>query len=189
MYSPRMIHLPNTKSALQITAEGSKEEIKKLRTLNIVLEICDELYELKPFAIKTVPWKLETCKFADKCRNKACRFVHSESERYLPIVIKTNEEFVDHLEILIPGLKFKPYRSRWAANAWAPRTPTLEKMVTNYAKALKEYLLLKGTFKTRPCQKSFAHDKESCVFFHEDEVAPSETVTEIETVEEGYESY
>ncbi len=189
MYSPRMINLPNTKSALQITAEGDKTEIKKLRTLNVVLEICDELYELKPFAIKTVPWKLEACKFAERCKNKVCRFFHSENERYLPIVIKTNEEFVSHLEVLIPGLKFQPYRSRWAAHAWAPRTATLEKIVTNYHQNLKEYLIQKGAFKTRPCQKTFQHDTESCVFLHEGETNPLQTEVEPEIDEEGYESY
>jgi len=163
----------NTLEALKITQEGDKIGIKELRQKDIDLMICGQVYRIKPYAVSAKPFRVEQCRFADRCRCKSsCRFWHSEKEIHLPVVINTSSEFVEHLQTIIPGLNFRFNGVTYAANAFAPATATLRRIIGEYQGHLKKVLTAKKTWKTTECSKNFEHDTQKCMYLHEGEMPP-----------------
>jgi hypothetical protein len=163
----------NTRQAMKITQEGDKLCIKELRQKDVDLMICGQVYRIKPYAISPTPFRLEPCKFAERCRAKAsCRFWHSEKERHVAIVISTSKDFVEHLQTLMPGLNFKFNGITYAANAFAPATVTLRKIIADYQDHIKAVLVASKAWKSTVCNKNFEHDTQKCMYLHEGEIPP-----------------
>jgi hypothetical protein len=163
----------NTLQALKITQEGDKLAIKELRQKDVDLLICGQTYRIKPYAVSPTPFRLEPCKFGDRCRAKtSCRFWHSEKERHVAIVISTSKDFVEHLQTLMPGLSFKFNGTTYSANAFAPATATLRRIISEYQDHLKAVLTSNKAWKTTACGKNFEHDTQKCMYLHEGETPP-----------------
>lgn len=165
--------LRNKRRAEEITASGDEKKIQRLRYKNTIFDICGTSYQIQPYLIKAVPWKLIVCKFGLECPEQtSCSHWHDPKELHLPIIIKTSEDSVRHLETLVPGLKFKINGPQWTAHAWAPYTETLNDIVEKHHEYLRDLLIDKAAWKSFACKTTFEHDKEKCAFYHPPEEKP-----------------